>query len=66
MNILHIFGSVAILQYLTAKFSTPDHWYPADIIKQARINEYLHWHHMNARWKGGLLVVMKYVCKIFK
>ncbi|RDD46542.1 Glutathione S-transferase theta-1 [Trichoplax sp. H2] len=61
---LHFFGlpvSVAILIYLTDKFSTPDHWYPSDLKKRAKINEYLQWHHMNTRWKGGLLVMLKFV-----
>ncbi|EDV22042.1 uncharacterized protein TRIADDRAFT_59619 [Trichoplax adhaerens] len=56
-----LFESVAILQYLAGAFSTPDHWYPSEAKKRARINEYLHWHHLNSRWKGGLLVVMKYI-----
>uniref|UniRef100_A0A8C2TBQ6 glutathione transferase n=1 Tax=Coturnix japonica TaxID=93934 RepID=A0A8C2TBQ6_COTJA len=36
--------SVAILMYLARKFKTPDHWYPSDLQKQARIDEYLSWH----------------------
>ncbi|EDV22066.1 expressed hypothetical protein [Trichoplax adhaerens] len=58
---LKLFESVAILIYLTDKFSTPDHWYPSDLKKRAKINEYLQWHHMNTRWKGGLLVMLKFV-----
>ena len=40
---------MAILQYLAAKFSTPDHWYPKDAAARAKINEYLNWHHSNTR-----------------
>ena len=40
---------MAILQYLAAKFSTPDHWYPKDAAARAKINEYLCWHHANTR-----------------
>ncbi|EDV23103.1 expressed hypothetical protein [Trichoplax adhaerens] len=42
---------IAIVQYLAAKYSTPDHWYPKDAAAKARVNEYLNWHHSNTR--GG-------------
>ncbi|EDV22041.1 uncharacterized protein TRIADDRAFT_59618 [Trichoplax adhaerens] len=58
---LKLFESVAILQYLAEAFSTPDHWYPSEMKKRARINEYLHWHHLNARCNAGLLVIMNYI-----
>uniref|UniRef100_A0A8D2MPT2 glutathione transferase n=1 Tax=Zonotrichia albicollis TaxID=44394 RepID=A0A8D2MPT2_ZONAL len=38
--------SIAILLYLVQKFKTPDHWYPADLQKRARVDEYLSWHFM--------------------
>ncbi|XP_048859955.1 glutathione S-transferase theta-1a [Brienomyrus brachyistius] len=41
--------SVAILQYMVEMFSTPDHWYPADVQKRARVNEYLSWQHTAMR-----------------
>lgn len=41
--------SVAILQYLVKKFSTPDHWYPADLQKGALADEFLSWQHTNLR-----------------
>ncbi|KAG9468218.1 hypothetical protein GDO78_023218 [Eleutherodactylus coqui] len=41
--------SNAILLYLIRKFKTPDHWYPSDIQKRARVDEYLAWHVTNAR-----------------
>ncbi|XP_052799754.1 glutathione S-transferase theta-1-like [Mya arenaria] len=42
--------SGAIFRYLAGKFNVPDHWYPAqDLQKQARVDEYLNWHHTNTR-----------------
>jgi len=45
--------SVAILKYLALKHKVPDHWYPADIKKQARVDEFLSWQHMNLRAHGA-------------
>nr|XP_060613877.1 glutathione S-transferase theta-1-like [Anolis sagrei ordinatus] len=39
----------AILLYLARKYHTPDHWYPADAEKRARVDEYLFWHQSNMR-----------------
>ncbi|XP_043924608.1 glutathione S-transferase theta-1-like [Protopterus annectens] len=36
--------SVAILLYLAEKYKLPDHWYPANVEKRAKINEFLFWH----------------------
>ncbi|XP_062383922.1 glutathione S-transferase theta-1b [Sardina pilchardus] len=45
--------SIAIMTYLSEKFRTPDHWYPADIQKRARVNEYLSWQHTAVRMHGS-------------
>ncbi|KAM9546181.1 glutathione S-transferase theta-1a [Salvelinus alpinus] len=47
--------SVAILKYLAEKFGTSDsdHWYPADLQKRARVNEYLSWQHAAMRAHGS-------------
>lgn len=52
-------GSIAILLYLARKFKTPDHWYPSDLQKRARVDEYLSWQHVNIRGKGGKLFLTK-------
>ncbi|KAM6930859.1 glutathione S-transferase theta-1a [Xenentodon cancila] len=41
--------STAILKYLVHKCSLADHWFPADLQQQARVNEYLSWQHLNLR-----------------
>ncbi|XP_030623693.1 glutathione S-transferase theta-1a [Chanos chanos] len=45
--------STAILMYMVRKFGTPDHWYPADLQKRARVDEYLAWQHSNMRAHGS-------------
>ncbi|XP_077996084.1 glutathione S-transferase theta-1-like [Glandiceps talaboti] len=47
--------SVAILKYLANKYNVADHWYPKDIKKRAKVDEYLAWHHTNTRPPCGLL-----------
>ena len=37
------------MKYICAKYKLPDHWYPIDINKRAKIDEYLSWHHTNTR-----------------
>uniref|UniRef100_A0A8D0F4D7 glutathione transferase n=1 Tax=Strix occidentalis caurina TaxID=311401 RepID=A0A8D0F4D7_STROC len=50
---------IAILLYLARKFETPDHWYPSDLQKRARVDEYLSWQHVNIRGKGSKLFLTK-------
>ncbi|OWM72030.1 hypothetical protein CDL15_Pgr017913 [Punica granatum] len=43
-------GSHAILFYLACAFpGIPDHWYPADLFRRAKIQSVLDWHHSNLR-----------------
>uniref|UniRef100_A0A6B2F3I0 glutathione transferase n=1 Tax=Bothriechis nigroviridis TaxID=88079 RepID=A0A6B2F3I0_BOTNI len=39
----------AVLLYLSRKYNTPDHWYPSDLQKRAKVDEYLSWHQANIR-----------------
>jgi glutathione S-transferase len=38
-----IYEHGAILRYLSQKFKTPDHWYPSDLEKRAKVDMYLDW-----------------------
>uniref|UniRef100_A0A8D0AZ68 glutathione transferase n=1 Tax=Salvator merianae TaxID=96440 RepID=A0A8D0AZ68_SALMN len=51
--------SNAILRYLARKFKTPDHWYPSDLQKCARVDEYLSWQHTNTRKCNSKLYTAK-------
>ncbi|XP_073485304.1 glutathione S-transferase theta-4 isoform X1 [Aquarana catesbeiana] len=51
--------STAILLYLANKYKIPDHWYPADVQKRARVDEYLAWQHTNTRPHGSKLFWVK-------
>ncbi|XP_010553511.1 PREDICTED: glutathione S-transferase T1 [Tarenaya hassleriana] len=45
-----LFESHAILIYLSSAFpGIPDHWYPNDLSKRAKIHSVLDWHHSNLR-----------------
>ncbi|XP_041479936.1 glutathione S-transferase theta-1-like [Lytechinus variegatus] len=43
--------AIAIFRYLTTKFPNafPDHWYPADLCRRAKVDEYLSYHHQGVR-----------------
>jgi len=41
--------SATILRYLSVSRSTPDHWYPSDPKKRARVDELLDWNHTGLR-----------------
>lgn len=51
--------SSAILKYLVSKYRLPDHWYPADLQRRAKVDEYLGWHPHNLRMGAGALVFFK-------
>ncbi|KAF3774995.1 Glutathione S-transferase 4 [Nymphaea thermarum] len=52
-----LFESHAILRYLScAHPRIPDHWYPADLSKRAKIDSVLDWHHSNLRRGAAGLV----------
>jgi len=43
--------SIAIFQYLCAQHEVPDHWYPKNLQKRARIDEYNSWQHAHTRFQ---------------
>ncbi|CAN9512645.1 unnamed protein product [Ophioblennius macclurei] len=54
--------SVAILQYLAQKHKAADHWYPADLQRRARVQEYLSWQHTALRAHGSKVFILKSLC----
>lgn len=49
-NNLYLAESHTILRYLCLKFNLPEQWYPrSDLAKQAKVNEFLDFHHANTR-----------------
>nr|WET52674.1 glutathione S-transferase [Phaedon brassicae]WET52799.1 glutathione S-transferase [Phaedon brassicae] len=41
--------SIGIMRYITREYPIEDHWYPKDSKKQAKVDEYLEWQHLNIR-----------------
>jgi len=41
--------SIPMSKYIIQKFELADHWYPKDLKKRAKVDEYLHWQHFNTR-----------------
>ena len=56
--------SHAILKYICNRYGLPDHWYPTsaerDYLLQARMDQYLDWHHSGIRQGPGAYMFFKY------
>ena len=37
------------MRYLVQRYNLSDHWYPRDLQRRAKVDEYLDWHHHNLR-----------------
>ncbi|XP_025032671.1 glutathione S-transferase theta-1-like [Python bivittatus] len=55
----------AILLYLSRKYNTPDHWYPSDIQKRAKVDEYLSWHQASIRSNAPKTMWIKVLIPLF-
>ena len=53
--------SAAIMKYIVTKYQLPDHWYPADMCKRVKIDEYLSWHTGNLRMGAAGYMFMKVI-----
>jgi glutathione S-transferase len=54
-NGFKITESVAILKYLADKYQTPDHWYPKDLQRRAKVDTFMAWQHLNLRFFGAMV-----------
>lgn len=51
--------SDAILKYLATTFNVPDHWYPKQPERRARVDEYTAWHHTNTRPHAAKVFILE-------
>ncbi|XP_068167515.1 glutathione S-transferase theta-2 [Antennarius striatus] len=51
--------SDAILKYLATKFNVPEHWYPRQPERRARVDEYTAWHHTNTRPHAAKVFILE-------
>lgn len=58
---VNMFESHTILRYLHETRNLPDHWYPKDARKRAKVDEYLDWHHNGLRLGAGGYLFRKYI-----
>lgn len=47
--------SIAMVRYLSREFNIQNNWYPNDSKKQAKVDEYLEWQHLNTRLFGSMI-----------
>ena len=57
--------SHSILRYIAESRVLPDHWYPQDLKKRARVDEYLDWHFTHLRSGVHLYLMKKILYPIF-
>eukprot|EP00057_Strongylocentrotus_purpuratus_P014829 XP_011669303.1 PREDICTED: glutathione S-transferase theta-1 isoform X2 [Strongylocentrotus purpuratus] len=59
--------TVAIIRYLATKYAdlVPDHWYPKDLEKRARVDEYMAFHHTGTRGGCGGLFFSEVLIPVF-
>ncbi|XP_054852755.1 glutathione S-transferase theta-1-like [Eublepharis macularius] len=57
--------STAILLYLSRKYNTPSHWYPPDMKKRGRVDEYLAWQLSTIRPSASKILWLKVVIPLF-
>lgn len=56
-----IIESIAILRYLSAKYPITDHWYPNDVEKRVKVDEFLEWQHLGLRLPLSMFFQTKFI-----
>ncbi|PWA16972.1 hypothetical protein CCH79_00020084 [Gambusia affinis] len=56
--------SDAILKYLATTFDIPEHWYPWQPERRARVDEYMAWHHSNTRPHAAKVFILEVNLKL--
>ncbi|KAM7415463.1 hypothetical protein PAMA_017799 [Pampus argenteus] len=51
--------SDAILKYLATEYDVPEHWYPRQPERRARVDEYTAWHHSNTRPHAAKVFILE-------
>ncbi|XP_020505433.1 glutathione S-transferase theta-2 [Labrus bergylta] len=51
--------SDAIMKYLATKYAIPEHWYPRQPERRARVDEYTAWHHTNTRPHAARVFILE-------
>uniref|UniRef100_A0A8C4FC05 glutathione transferase n=1 Tax=Dicentrarchus labrax TaxID=13489 RepID=A0A8C4FC05_DICLA len=51
--------SDAILKYLVTRYDVPEHWYPRQPERRARVDEYTAWHHSNTRPHAARVFILE-------
>ncbi|KAL7836958.1 hypothetical protein AOLI_G00282420 [Acnodon oligacanthus] len=49
--------SDAVLKYLATVYNVPEHWYPREPLRRARVDEYTAWHHTNTRLHAATVFI---------
>ncbi|XP_069581133.1 glutathione S-transferase theta-2 [Brachyistius frenatus] len=58
-NNVNLCLSDAILKYLATKHDVPEHWYPRQPERRARVDEYTAWHHTNTRPHAAKVFILE-------
>ena len=59
LRLFTLLHSSAILKYIATKYKLPDHWYPSDVQRRAKVDEYLSWHASNLRMGAAGMLFQK-------
>ncbi|XP_032684009.1 glutathione S-transferase theta-3-like [Odontomachus brunneus] len=58
--------SIGIMRYISREFKVADHWYPSDSKRQAKVDEYLEWQHLNTRLHCSTYFLVQFLLPLMK